>query len=153
MEIKFHPKFEKSCKRLFSNNPYYLIPRLIRNAKFEIKMAWQRVFRGYDDAFVWDLHHNFSWLMCEALPKLRKNKTGCPGELYDDSNKDDECHKWSKILLEIENGFKAGKRIGDGDNWGKVGNPDLSLKKDEEDRKIFENGMDLLKKYYFSLWD
>ena len=54
LKIVFHPKFWESADRLFSNKLQYLIPRFLSNAKHEVKWAWQRVFRGYDDRITWD---------------------------------------------------------------------------------------------------
>ena len=151
MEIKFHPEFFKSFNKLFSSNPIYSIPRFFKDWRYEIKYAWQRVFRGYDDPWIWDIHSNLSDLMCKILPKLRKNVCGCPGEFFDKEKKNDEYWKWKEVLLKIEKGFKAAKRVDFADNWDLP--KEEAIKKDEEDMKIFYEGMDLFKKYYFSLWD
>ena len=168
-KIKFHPEFWKSAEKLFSNSPRFLIPRKLNDWKYEIKWAWQRVLRGYDDTAVWDFHHHISEQFPKILRDLKEIQHGCPGELYDKkAKKNKECHKWEDILEKMANGFDAARKL-DNNEYMK----EIKLKKPRKDmfdkdsytdykfdkkcynklNKEFEEGIELFKKWYFSLWD
>lgn len=161
--------FKDSFVRLFSNNLIYLIPRKISEAKYAIKWAWQRVFRGYDDTMCWDFHSWISEYFPKILRDLKDNNVGCPSELYDKkAKKNKECWKWEEILEEMAKGFDAAKSI-DNTEYMK----EIKLKKPKKDlfgedtyidykydekhynklHKEFEKGVDLFKKHFFGLWD
>jgi len=55
MKIKFHPKIKDDLKKMFSNNPFYLIPRLLEDIPMKIRFAFQRMFKGYDNSFYYDM--------------------------------------------------------------------------------------------------
>lgn len=153
MKVFLTKGFIKSFNKLYSNNPYYVFLRTIKDWKYRIKWAYQRAVRGYDDPWTWDIHSNLSDIMIKILPILRKNCHGCCPNLFDNKRTDDECWKWQEILLKIEEGFKAAKRIDCMDNWDDENSSGEAKKKDEEDLKIFHEGMALFKEYYFNLWD
>ena len=110
-----------------------------------IKWAWQRVFRGYDDRWHWDLFYASSRPIIENLMWLQKNHSGCPNEFYDETKKGDECHKWEDILGKMAQGFEAGLEIDD----------KMLYKGDEYDKLMeqYNKGMELFVKYYRGLWD
>ena len=168
-KIEFAPSFWDSAERLFSSSPRFLIPRKLNDWKYEIKWAWQRVFRGYDDTSVWNLYHHISEQLPKILRQLKNNHLGCPGELFDNkAKKNKECHKWEDILEKMARGFDAAVKIGNNEYM-----KEIKLKKPEKDifgkdsytgykydkkcynklYKEFEEGMELFKKYFFNLWD
>lgn len=111
----------------------------------QIKWAWQRVFRGYDDRWHWDLHYELSRVIAENLRWLQKNNHGCPNEFFDMTAKDNECHKWSEILGKMAQGFEAIRKI----------NEDMLFEGDEYEKLMeqYNKGMELFVKYYRCLWD
>lgn len=143
-KVRFHPKFIKDCRRLFSNNPIYAIPRFFSNVKREIRWGWQRLFRGFDDRFYWGLYCEISEIVPKVTKWMRKNGHGCPNELFDKNNKKDECWKWNEILLKIEKGFEALKKM-DECPWNR--------KEYKKLEKIYNEGTKLFLKYFRSLWD
>lgn len=162
LEVKFSPGFDTSIKRLFSKNPVYSVPRWFRDAKFEIKMAWQRVFRGWDDSQVWSFYHFNSEYTRDQLRLLAKIHVGCPAgmcheegyhfykeEVIGDTGWKEgverglKC-KWTETLDEMAAGFQA---LIDLDNT-EVGTPQRM----ELEWKI-DRMWDLYKQYYFNLWD
>ncbi len=147
MEIKFAPGFEKSWKRLFSCNPWYMIPRWIRDGRFEIKMAWQRVFRGWDDTASWSHWSVNAEQTSKQMRQLADNIVGCPGEFFDaDKEKDgNQCHRWKETLHKIADGFDA--ILEDDDLVNALPEERAVL------AKKFDEGMELYKKYYRNLWD
>ena len=93
---------------------------LPRRTYRQVKWAWQRVFRGWDDSMVFDSQ---AWLS-ETLPpmilELKKYK-GYPGTFITDDVKDlpqdeqDEICviKWHGVLDQIVDGFTAAQQISD----------------------------------------
>jgi len=77
------------------------------------------------------------------LAHLREFSHGFPAELTED--------EWTAILTKIEDGFIASRRMHDFEYEIKDG--ESVMPQYEADKKIFEEGMDLLKQWYFSLWD
>lgn len=60
------------------------------NFKFELKLAWQRAYRGYDDSEVWGLADSITQKIILTLPKLIENHNGVPADLTEE--------KWTAIL-------------------------------------------------------
>lgn len=74
----------------------------------------------------------------------------------DINNNDD----WKKILLEIVQGFEAGKKLDEDEyvEWHKDNRTGktriyINKKREEAYRKKFNHGMELFHKHFFSLWD
>lgn len=128
----------------------------------KIKLALQRVKKGYSDEDIWD----FADFLCEMLPlairEYKISKTtcgGCPGNLYDKDTINNECHKWHTILEEMAQGFEAGKEINETNFKYKKEMKDGSYtyEYDEKRAKLltdkYNHGMKLFAKYFFCLWD
>lgn len=161
MKIKFHPEFFNDMKRLFSSNPIYAVPRFFRDARFEIQMAWQRVFRGYDDKWGWGFYSELNAVAPLALKQMIEYGNGHPGHLKD-------LKEWHGILRKIIKGFEAADGLAENDYFTKVklDKPEKDFMGDEVDYKLvknvklekklkaeFDEGMKLFKEYYFNLWD
>ncbi len=144
-KVEFAPGFIKDCERLFSTNPIYSIPRWFDNMKYEIKWAWQRVFRGFDDRWYWNLDINLSWIIPKCVRHIKKYGMGCPGKLYDKKRKNNECYKWKEILEKIAKGFEAVEKIQNNHFW--------KGRKFEKLDKQYKEGMRLFVKYFRNLWD
>lgn len=110
-----------------------------RAKKSALRIRWQRSKKGYSYFDLWGFDHYHAKVMVNALGELKENLHGHPGEL--------EFEQWKEIIEEIRDGFRAAGDIIDL-------NFDVA---DKEARKAleakFESGMDLLKKWYFGLWD
>lgn len=118
----------------------------------EIKWAWQRVFRGWDDRVVWSIDCYLDEKIPEWLERLKKIKHGVPGnfiEFYEDGSVDDDKiaiakDLYNKMLDRIINGFKAHKEMNDL-SW--------SDPRQKELKEKFKIGFALLEEYYETLWD
>jgi hypothetical protein len=97
---------------------------VFRDVKNEIKWAYQRVFRGWDDRVIWSI----DWYLAEYLPvwleELKNSKHGCPMIMVpegDDSTEytDDDWNivkeNWNKTIDIMIDGFRAAKEIMDGE--------------------------------------
>lgn len=109
MKIKTTPQFEHDLKRLFSLNPIYSIPRFFDRLKYEIKWAYQRLIRGYDDRWFWSFNHQLADFAIEIFKHMSKKAFGHPSSIT--------FTKWQKILMKIAEGFEAYKEINEGDSY------------------------------------
>jgi hypothetical protein len=99
--------------RYYLTHPWEVFSELY----LELKWAWQRVFRGWDDRVIWSL----DYYLCEHLPQwlrmLKEDKQGCPVEMFSDPYKteysdeefDEAKKRWDDLLEEMAQGFEAGK--------------------------------------------
>lgn len=115
--------FQFPCnKKHYLTHPWLWVGDLFRN----IKWAWQRVYRGWDDRVPWSI----DWHLCQFMPDwlrvLRDSKIGFPIEMYDDdfdwtgvwTDTPEEKHahekaveRWKDTLDEMITGFEAGYTI------------------------------------------
>jgi len=146
-------------KTLFGYFPYHVIfefPKFIWNRiddfLREVKWAYQRVYRGWDDRVVWSVDAWLSEIMPDILRKLKEDKYGVPHEFFDDPFSESSEEEWSIAKEKWDNeldkmivGYMCSKKIIDWD-W-----------KNDDDKerlqKTFEEGMKSFTKYYFNLWD
>ena len=167
LKVILTPSFVDSFEKLFSNNIRFLVPRKINDWKFEIKWAWQRVFRGYDDRLTWDLHSYISDYLPKLIREMKKMAHGYPSS-HTGKSEIKNIKQWKEILEKIAKGFDAAKKIENTDYMKKI-----KLKKPKKDifgkdsyvdykfdkkcynklNKEFEEGVELFKKWYFNLWD
>jgi len=86
--------------------------------KWEIKAAWQRAFRGYDDSAWWGMNDYLQKLILRLLLELAEHGHGLPNfDNYDyskeanmtleecEANFDERHKKWTELLLEIADNF------------------------------------------------
>jgi len=139
-------------------NSHYVLThpqKFFEECFYQVKWAWQRVFRGWDD--------RASFSMCGYLAKRISGLTkdlasyveGYPCILYDANTKyidenyniseEDEKmyqNKWIQILKDIAAGFDA--------------YTDTNGRWNEENKELLEQyelGFDLFRKYFDNLWD
>jgi len=112
----------------------------------EIKWFYQRGRYGFSDSDVWDIGAYIAGWLPDAIKQLRKNASGCPSNVFDNTRKHNQCWKWKKILKEIEDGFRAANDISC---------DSFAFKKKKYDKLMdkFNKGMNLFRKHFFALWD
>ena len=65
----------------------------------ELKWAWQRVKRGYDDQIFWNFDHYLDYIIIKDLQWMLANRSGSPDL---EGWTEDDCHeKWTKVLKEM----------------------------------------------------
>lgn len=146
MKIEFAPGFQKSWDRLFSL--WYLPYRIfswIKRSPREVKYAYQRVVRGYDDTCHWSLNFYLAERISVECRTLAENCNGCTEELFDNTNKEDQCWKWKAILIEIAEGFEAYIKHEEDGPFDNESYDKMKVRLD--------HSFDLLKKWYPNLWD
>ena len=122
---------------------FYFIEAIPR----EIKWAWQRVFRGWDDRVVWSIDIYLNKNMPLWLDKLKKTKQGVPVVMFPDDysgndvviEKEDK-EKWDRELDKMIMGFKANDNL-------------CFVKCSESDEALWKEGIESFVKYYNNLWD
>lgn len=98
--------------------------------KNEIKWAWQRVTRGYDDRLFWDVDAYLSPIIRDGLTYLRENGHGYPSDI--------SLKKWNKALDTMILGFSEEP-------------VDMKLFKKHYQNK--QKALALFAAYYNNLWD
>lgn len=124
-----------------------------------LKWYWQRATRGYADCDMWSIKSYIGEIMPPLLRKL-KNGVGCPAGFYDNTEVNNECHKWHEIIEEIAQGFEAAKWI-DEAKYLKVvkaeGRDGYEIKHDDKATENAVNkmnkGLKLFAEHFLSLWD
>jgi hypothetical protein len=150
----FRNWFNKRFGGYAGYNAYYLLFHpweILLEWKRQIKYAWQRVFRGWDDRVAWDIGYYISKMLPLWLEQLRNNKHGIPMEMFDGLPYEDEINythseeswkiateRWNGVLDEIISGFNAYK------------NNNIL---EGEEREKFNKGMALFVKHFENLWD
>ena len=125
----------------------------------EIRWAWQRVFRGWDDRVTWGIDSYLAEILPQWIAMLKKYKQGIPFDMFpeeylmqndvDKKIEKEASEKFDAILDKISLGFKS---------YMTLTNLDYDFKnKDKKEEKAltqnFDEGFDLFKKHFGSLWD
>lgn len=123
-----------------------------RDILSEIKWAWQRVFRGWDDRVVWSIDAHLAKYMPQWIERLKEHP-GVPVNSITDFTSDEEFEmlliKWHKELDVIIDGFRAADRIINRSyDYRSVTYKAL---KEEDYQKVIK-GLEKFKDYYFDLW-
>lgn len=123
-----------------------------------LKWFFNRGKNGYAECDFWDFNDYLTDIIIAGIDYLKNNSHGCPNEFYDETNVNNECEKWTIILDEILEGFKAGKRIMDNDCMSWVKRDECYKRVFNEDEakllaKKFDRGMELFSEYFMNLWD
>lgn len=100
----------------------------------EEMFAKQRLERGFDSSELWSLKDTITNFVLPRLKVFADEPCGYPG-CFDNEN------EWKEILEKMVRAFEISKKDGDGFV--------LTDKEGEE----FDEGMELFKEYFFSLWN
>ena len=131
--------------KTFCTRVYYSVIRFCEDIYRDTRAFIQRGKRGYADCDVWSFDYYLAKVIVGALTKLKKDKCGFPIEiskLYGD----DAEKAWDNILTLIIDGFQGVIDFHDSDDY-------YSPEKFKEIEKRLQNSLELMKVYYFSLWD
>lgn len=129
---------------------WYPVRRWYYDGTFAVKEFFRRVFRGYSNYEVYEMHHWHSDHMVTLLKDLRKTKVGHPCRVGCETEEE-----WDKIIDEMIDGFEAAIAISDY-SYVPLGEEINGKKLREEYDKLekkFDRGMSLFHEYYFDLWD
>jgi len=109
--------------------------------KYEVKWAWQRVFRGWDDTACWSIDEHLSILLPKVIRKLRDGCDSYPLGLKN-------LKEWKVILGQMADGFEA--------YWlmrnATFTNEKSFFKQQEILKKKFDKGFQLFVKHFSGLW-
>lgn len=125
----------------------------------KVKYFIQRGKRGWSDEDWWQMNTYIAKMMPPLLRRLAKENYGCPGEFWDETAVNNECHKWTEALEEMAQGFEAEEILEHRLYKKKVQREDGNWE-EEVDRKAMDNAFDkqdkgllLFAKYFRNLWD
>lgn len=119
-------------------NKLYRMMWKIEDGIREVKYAYQRVVRGYDDTLLWDMADYLNKIILPALKDFKKNKHGFPNKM--------KGKEWNKELDLMIKGFEASAKQ---KNWGK--SPSMNQWYKLETTRL--NGMKEFILHYNDLWD
>lgn len=131
--LKFKLKFKGIMEWLLDDLKYYLWYGpicFIKSIPIRIKWWYQRRTTGFDDWQICELYHTITEFMLPRLKSFRFNNVGCPTNLTEE--------KWDKILESMINAFELIKED--------------KIIYSEEEEKVIEKGLNLFRKWFFSLW-
>lgn len=146
---------------LFGYAPWYSLshPQLLfMDFMREIKWAYQRVVRGWDDKVVWSVDFWLDDIMPDILLRLKETKQGIPSSCFDgvDWDKNGGCTdeeisialtKWNNEIDSMIRGFQASKALHDGKY--DYNDPTARVKLQE----TVDIGLKSFVKHYGDLWD
>ena len=128
----------------------------MRNIFRDIKHFIQRGRRGWADCDVWNFDDYLCDIIIAGIERLQKDQLGCPSDFWDESAKNDECHRWIECLEEMKQGFMAVKEqdeIHYSFKTDKNGERIIDLKRIDQLEKKMERGLSLFAKHFRALWD
>jgi len=99
----------------------------------EKKYSKQRIERGFDDSETWCLASTITRFILPRLKRFKDITIAYPGEI-------ETPEDWNNIVEKMIVAFEL------------VLSDDASWMWSEEEKKQFEEGMDLFKKWYLGLW-
>ena len=134
---------------VYANHYYFTHPWVwLGDVLDNVRWAWQRVFKGYDERVAWSI----DWHLVEVMPLWLdelidgvKKMGGTPMDFVDLYDNEEQAETaWIETLEEIRNGFLAGADV-------------LNLEWDNVEEynelmKRAEHGLELFRKHFFSLW-
>jgi hypothetical protein len=141
--------------------PHYSLTHPWKSAELgidQIRYAWQRVFKGYDERVVWGIDYYLTENIPIWLKELKKNNIGVSMQYFDSNDWNEEKSdfnddamekaliKQNEVLDKIIEGFEAQKRIEDEALW--KNDPEY-----EELKNKFDEAFDLFHKYYGTFGD
>lgn len=101
----------------------------ISTLKYELKYAWQRAWRGYDDVFCFSMDSSFVALYKEAMKDFRNNLHSYPANMTEE--------EWDEVLDTM---IILLSKMNLDDNY------ELSLLAKDEFFKLFGE-------YFYDMWD
>ena len=125
----------------------WTIPRVLNDWRYEVKWAYQRVVRGYDDSAKWSLNGYITDIALPCLVSMRDNMHGCPGYLADGTTVEEGMKKWREILNKMIFSFELMHE----EEYGNYVN--RTSEEWEEWNKKVKEGLHLFVEHYHSLWD
>lgn len=107
----------------------------LKHIRYELKYAWQRAWRGYDDSMVFDIDYSFIDLYREIFKDFKENLDSFPSTMTEE--------EWDDILDEMISCLDCMYHV-----LFESDNDDADLVEQEKNR-FFK----LFKEHFWSLWD
>lgn len=127
-------------KGFFKRNEGSSLKWKLKELRWELKYAWQRVWRGYDDCDVFGFGDRIIKKITLILEDFIETSSGYPAEFSED--------EWNNILKEMLEYFRNANEEYVDENY----NFELSEQYDFMQENLKE-GMKLFTKHCYSLWD
>ena len=141
---------------IFGYNAFHALTHpliIIKGCINEVRWAWQRIFRGWDDRVVWGIDTYLAEMIPQWMRKLKEDKHGFPALMFGDNNwnkfsndhffpgtEETAVRRYELILDTIIEGFET---------YAKA---ERYRRTPEDDRKI-DNAMKFFVEYFPTFWD
>ena len=138
-------------------HPWVILERMW----LEIKLAWQRVFQGYDMTVVWSIDYHLAKFIPIWLMELKVIKNGIPGSCFGedflmgngdmtDEQEERAEEKWNSILDEIAEGFIAYNKMEENFEFDE----EKGYKECYAEMRVkLKRSFDLMYEYFGNFWD
>jgi hypothetical protein len=119
--------------------------------KRQIKYAWQRAFRGWDDTALWGIDSYLAKIILQLVRKLKEDNIGIPVSMFEGLPCDENYpfseesvkiakQRWIEVQDKIIEGFESYLKL---DFY-----PETISPKEEEYKRKFEEGFDLFREHF-----
>lgn len=135
IEIKREAKYKQKLSNL--NKDY------MKGVPFwrRIKYFWQRGKRGYSDYDILDFDEYLSTVIIDGLFTFMRINNSVPSEIWTKGKSEEQAvEEWDAIIYQIIQGFAVAEDY----------EPYTEMSK--EDKKTFDKGFRLFKKWFFNFW-
>lgn len=112
---------------------------VFKELRYELKLAWQRAWRGYDDIFCWNMDSVFVEVFYKLLDNLIKNGMSHPYQMTPE--------EWNNTLIEMRD------LLFEADYWGREDYFELTPGDWKEIEQSKDKFFELFSKYFYDLWD
>jgi len=119
---------------------------------------WQRRIRGFDDSELWSLDYTMCKFMAPRLRALQEMVNGCPHDLLYGNGSDENFQAFHALPVEEQQRQASEAMSLWKEMLGKMAHAmELWVENDtfleDEQKREWEEGMELFHKYLFGLWD
>jgi hypothetical protein len=118
--------------------PYWRLVGKLEMWMMEVKWAYQRVVRGYDDTAIWNFEEYVAQQIKEVCFRIAEDGHGYPNHLTE--------KKWKQILLDISFGFGSYIEM-------RSGIYEVKSKEFKSLQKDYKKGLKLFVDNHEYLWD
>jgi hypothetical protein len=128
---------------------------ILENIIDEIKYAWQRIFRGWDDKVIWSISSYLGEMIPIWVKKLQKESIGIPMDFYDEEDWNKETSefkdgaderaliKYHLVLNQIITGFES---------YLKMEEVEYNSFEYKQLQEMYQTGFMQFQKYFDTLW-
>ena len=117
----------------------------------DVYTYWHRARYGWAPRDTWSLDGHLNHVLAGSLDYLAKHSHGCPQNYFDESNPDNQCHKWESDLRRWAQAFSEDPQ--DVDIYDRDDNYVRHRAEEDRRRTNLHTALKELEPMWESLWD